>query len=483
MAAHELVRQGCNVIMLESDSSLPGGALVRIMGRNVLRQRHRKGYENGQRHVSSGDPRTKWWYNLSPGGLSNQWTGAVPRFAEEDFIEGRRLHEKYIWPVSYQSLIPYYEKVEALLLITGDPQNVPNLPASKPAYPHRLSKEWQHVAHYAACRGQGMTVLPIADGPPCMVVGRGTAFNSYTNIVHPLQRSPQFQLITGAHALSVEYSGTKHRAEAVIYHDCATNSQQRIEAEAVVVACGALHSTKLLFDSACTEFPQGLGNNSGLLGSHLHDHPHDWWMFDLEKSLSRPTPSAYLTRLPYHTSSPLLATSWTIGLLASKREKLLSFTPLKGHAFAAQVLGTMVPTERNYVRPDAVRKDQYGLPLLNICIRYEDIIPRIMSSAREHLLSILDDAGYRGVLRPTSTELVPGSSVHYGGTVRMHHSPEYGMLDAWNRLHEVSNLLVVDASCFTTGPEKNPTLTAMALAARAADRLVDDLHRGGTVEI
>jgi choline dehydrogenase-like flavoprotein len=73
------------------------------------------------------------------------------------------------------------------------------------------------------------------------------------------------------------------------------------------------------------------------------------------------------------------------------------------------------------------------------------------------------------------TRLVPGSSFHYAGAVRMHSSFQFGVLDGWNRLHDVDNVAVVDASAFTTAVEKNPTLTAMALAARAADRLAHDL--------
>jgi choline dehydrogenase-like flavoprotein len=75
-------------------------------------------------------------------------------------------------------------------------------------------------------------------------------------------------------------------------------------------------------------------------------------------------------------------------------------------------------------------------------------------------------------------ELTPGSSVHYAGSVRMHASPQFGVLDRWNRMYDVSNVAVVDPSCFPTGPEKNPTLTAMALAARAADRLAEDVKGG-----
>jgi len=500
-AAHELVRQGCDVTLLEAGSRRPEGMLVRLIGRNVFRRQHKQRMEDGNAEVvlpdlhphmqqmdevnvdvTSTDHRPQWWYDIALGGLSNHWTGAVPRFAPEDFHEGERLHERYRWPLSYHDLVPYYERLERLLFVTSDPRDVPNLPASKPVYSRCLSRDWEQVAAQAKCMGQGMTVMPLADGHPCMVVGRSTAFNSFTNLIAPLIRSPHFHLISGAHALRVEYSGATRRVEAVVYMDKATNTEHRLEALAVVVACGALHSTKLLFDSACPEFPNGLGNTSGLLGRYLHDHPRDWWTFELEKPLSRPSPPVYLTRLPYRTSAPLEATSWTIGLLPSTGEKLLSLTPLKTTSFATQVFGTMVPTERNYVEPDAMRKDSFGLPKLNICIKFdESVVPRL-SSARDHLLSLLEDAGYRGALTRTPTCITPGESVHMGGTVRMHASPEHGVLDGWNRMHEIPNLLVVDASCFTTGAEKNPTLTAMALAARAANRLVQDLSRGGSIE-
>jgi choline dehydrogenase-like flavoprotein len=91
------------------------------------------------------------------------------------------------------------------------------------------------------------------------------------------------------------------------------------------------------------------------------------------------------------------------------------------------------------------------------------------------LLAVLSQSGVNARLRCDLDHLAPGSSNHFGGAVRMHASAEYGMLDSWNRMHAVPNVVVVDASSFTTAVEKNPTLTAMALATRAADRLADDI--------
>jgi choline dehydrogenase-like flavoprotein len=90
----------------------------------------------------------------------------------------------------------------------------------------------------------------------------------------------------------------------------------------------------------------------------------------------------------------------------------------------------------------------------------------------------MQEAGHRVAIREIVPTLVPGTAKHYGGAARMHASPKFGVTDKFNRLHEIPNVMVVDASCFTTGAEKNPTLTVMALAARSADRLARDLRTG-----
>ncbi len=472
MAAHQLVRKGIPVTMLESGRGFQGGLLVRLMGRNYYRRVPQM--EHGARHVASGDPKTDWYVNFAPGGLSNQWTGAVPRFAPEDFTEGERLHERYRWPLTYEEMAPYYEIAERLLDVTADPRDVPNLPAGCSSWHHRIPEDWQLVAKHAEAHGQGLTTIPLADGPPNLVVGRGTAFNSFTNIVRPLMRSSGFQLITAAHALKLEWDGANKKAASVLYQDRGDGSRHRIQAEAVVVAGGPLNSTKLLFDSACPDFPDGLGNSEGLLGKFLHDHPKEWWVFDSEKPLSLLSPAAYLTRMPYATSPPLKAASWTMGVVSTK-DKILSRFNRKGHSVGIQVFGTMIPSERHFVKPVDEKKDEFGTPLLEICIRFDDEAIDNMVQARQHLMCIMEEAGYKSTLREVVPQLFPGVAVHYGGTARMHISRKYGVVDEWNRLFEIPNVIVCDASCFTTGCEKNPTLTAMAIAARAARKLVEDL--------
>lgn len=474
-AAWALVRRGVPVTLLEAGGDFQPGFLLRLGGRNLLRRA--APMVESKEHVVSGDPRTQWWYNLALGGLSNQWTGAVPRFAPQDLTDGERLHERYRWPVDYEDLEPYYAQVEPLMDITADSRDVPNLPAGCAAHHHRLPDDWLEVDRVANRHGHALTTMPLADGPPNLLVGRGAAFNSYSVLLRPLLRSSHFTLQTRATVLRLEWNPALGRVDGVVYHDGRTGQERRIGAAAVVVACGALHSTRLLFNSACPDFPEGLGNADGLLGRYLHDHPREWWAFDSERPMTLLAPPAYLTRLPYDASPPLLATSWTMGTVGL-RDKVLSRFGQKGHTAGVQIFGTMVPTEDRFARPDPQRRDAFGMPLLDLHIHFDDDEVRTVERARQHLMDLMAESGNPSTLREVDPTLFPGTSVHYGGSVRMHRKRAYGVLDPWNRIWDAPNVVVCDASCFTTGAEKNPTLTMMALAVRAADRLAHDLKTG-----
>jgi len=197
-------------------------------------------------------------------------------------------------------------------------------------------------------------------------------------------------------------------------------------------------------------------------------------MVSLEKPLSRLSHTVYFTRAPYDESEPLLATSNTIGK-AKSIDRILALAPTRTTRFGVVTFGTMVPVESNYALPHATEKDEFGLPKIDLHIHYDYAVKRTIYAGQQRLLAVFDKAGYHGKVETEEFPLLPGNSVHFGGSVRMHASPKYGMLNAWNRLHAVDNVAVADASSFTTGAEKNPTITVMALAARAAERLATDL--------
>jgi choline dehydrogenase-like flavoprotein len=137
----------------------------------------------------------------------------------------------------------------------------------------------------------------------------------------------------------------------------------------------------------------------------------------------------------------------------------------------------MAPSVDNFVALDPSRPEGDGSPGLVLNIKYPAESVQELVAARDQLVGLLDRAGLKPEVRLWLIDSV-GSAIHFGGTCRMHSSPQYGMLDQWNRLHAVRNVVVADSAAFTTGPEKNPALTAMALAARASQQLVDDLRAG-----
>jgi choline dehydrogenase-like flavoprotein len=476
MAALTLLQRGIPVTLLESGQTLPRGALVRGFGGTLYRKWPVLGQT--QRHIASDDPATLWYNDLAPGGLTNYWTSAVPRFAPEDFSEGERLHERYRWPLTYDELEPYYTRVEQLLVVTAGRERAPNLPASHAAYFQRLAPDWSRIALAAEKFGSGLVPTPLAEGTPWLVRRHSAPFNSYTDVVLKLKRYAHFKLLLGAHALRLEWNGASRRVDGIAYFDRGAGAERRINASAVVVGAGPLASTKLLLDAACADFPEGLGNTEGLLGRYLHDHVNAWCVIELDQPFSRLRRTMYLTRAPYEDLPPLYATSCTIGN-ASSRDRFLTVTPTKTNRFGVVTFGTMVPRESNYVRLDETQTDDFGLPLLDVHIHFDEDTKANVTAGQQRLLAILEEAGLRPRIVTDPHPLVPGHSVHFGGTVRMSQSPRYGMLNAWNRLHAVQNVAVVDASSFTTGVEKNPTLTVMALSARAADRLADDLVAGG----
>ena len=470
VAAARLIDRGVPVVMLDSGERAPRGLIVRAGGNTLFRRMNRSEYST-DRHMNTED--TYWGSSLSLGGLSNYWTSAVPRFAPDDFTEGGRLDERYVWPVTYEDLTPFYEIAEKHLTVTAaDP--IAGVPSNRIRYRHRLPSDWQEVVEAAQANGDGLGAIPMAKGAPWMIALRGTEFASYQCVMKPLLESPIFELRPRSHASRIVWSPSAGRVESIEYVNRETCQYERVRARAVVIAAGTVDTTMLLLRSTSADFPDGLGNSAGLVGRYLHDHPREWWAAVTRRRVTAPSHPIYLARRRHGDSEPLMATSHTIGL-ASRRERLRTFYRGRTDVLGVQVFGTMVPTPEVGVAPGPDGNDDPVLERPLITLAYDSQSVANITSARERLKDVLGSAGLELHVPGPFHDLQPGSSVHLAGTVRMHHDRRFGVLDGWNRMHDVPEVMVCDMSAFTTGPEKNPTLTAMALAIRAADRLATDL--------
>jgi choline dehydrogenase-like flavoprotein len=280
-----------------------------------------------------------------------------------------------------------------------------------------------------------------------------------------------------ARAERLEWSPGDRRVSHVVYRDTRTGQQASLACRAVIVAAGAVNSARLLLESRSDEFPEGLGNTEGVLGRYLHDHPLAKLMVDLDTRMSIHPPT-YVSRPSLERSEPLYAAAavqWSGTAIRAK--SLLRGSPGRLPWIGFNIFGTMAPSRVNGLTLDKSRGTADGAAGLALHIQRPPESLAVLTRTRDEVLDLLEVAGVGPRTRIWKVE-EPGNSAHFGGTCRMHASPRFGMLDCWGRMHAVPNVMVADSSAFTTGPEKNPVLTSMALSARASDKLARELCSG-----
>ena len=158
------------------------------------------------------------------------------------------------------------------------------------------------------------------------------------------------------------------------------------------------------------------------------------------------------------------------------KKKILDTTP-GNWQINAQMMGETIPKETNTVRLDPVRKDKYGLPQLRIAVDYDENDTKMLQDFFNEFTAMFEKAGYDNI-QAIDTKRKPGNENHEMGGARMGHDPKTSMLNKWNQVHACKNVFVTDGACMTSTSTQNPSLTYMALTARAADYAVSELKKG-----
>jgi choline dehydrogenase-like flavoprotein len=476
IAARTLAERNVPVTLLEAGSGRSAlGLTLRVAGVTVVNLRRRLRQRDGV--TKTGDPMVEVWEDIAAGGLTNHWAGAVPRFSSDDFRDAVRAGEAYRWPIGYEDLAPWYDQVEPLLHISGSTTDVPQLPASRVCHVRMLSKDWSPIVAAACGVGRSVLPLPYSYDSETMLTLSGTRFNAFVRLIDPLRRKSLVQVRFDAHVEELEWSREDGRVSHVVYRDTRTGREERVPCRAVVVAAGAINTAALLLQSRSSDFPEGLGNTHGVLGRYLHDHPQAKLIIDLKTRMAI-HPAAYISRVQLDRAHPLYAAAavqWTGTAIRAK--SVLGGSPGRLPWIGFNVVGTMAPSRENGLTIDARAAAKNGGSTVSLHIRRPPESDVALTRTRDEILGLLEGAGAGPRMRLWKIE-DPGNSIHFAGTCRMHDSPRFGMLNGWGRMHAVPNVMVADSSAFTTGPEKNPALTAMALSARGADRLARDLAAG-----
>jgi choline dehydrogenase-like flavoprotein len=305
-------------------------------------------------------------------------------------------------------------------------------------------------------------------------------------------------------------AGKDGKAEAVAYIDKATHSEKRVHAKAFVVGASACESARLLLNSRSSLFPDGLANSSGVVGRYLTDsvgssaggyfpqlekmppHNHDgvggmhmympWWRFDRRNEFLR----GYHIEFGGGREMPgvgdfdgVCAKYEGYGVSLKQRCRRMYGTFI---GFAGR--GEMIPNEQSYCELDPNTVDQWGIPVLRFHWQWSDNEIKMAKDMQETFRQIVETAGGTFISRAKAGGPHPygiedgGVIIHELGVVRMGNSPKTSVLNKYCQAHDVKNVFVTDAAAFVTNPDKNPTLTIMALSWRASEYLLDEAKKG-----
>ena len=451
------------------------------------------------------------------GGKSIMWGRQVYRLSDADLGANLRDGVGVDWPVRYAELAPWYDHVERYIGVSGQAERLASLPDGVFLPPMAMTPPERHLRDRVA-RAFGsarrvtigrVAVLTRAHGgrAPCHYCGpcqRGCSTLSYfssPNVTLPAaQGTGRMELRANTVVREVVWDGRLGRVRGVRALDAVSREELEFTARVVFLCAGALESARLLLLSTSSAFPDGLANGSGQVGRNVMDHikgagasaRFEGWDDVLPEGV-RPNgiylPSFRNARADgrdrhadfprgYAFQGGAGRQDWRAhlaapGLGAALKRALVEPGPW---TFGWEARGEMLPRESNRLTLHPTKVDPWGIPVAHFDVRWSDAELAMHRDMARAAVEMLEAAGAVDI-RPFERPSVPGSTNHEMGTARMGRDPRTSVVDAYNRAHDVPNLFVTDGACMTSSPCQNPSLTYMALTARAVDHAVRLLGR------
>lgn len=457
-----------------------------------------------------------WIRGRQVGGKTFCWARESYRFSDNEFKAASRDGYGEDWPISYKELEPYYDRVESYIGVSGSREGLSQMPDGQFLPPMELSCGGV-LAKKVIEEKFGWRVMPdrVANltveyrGRPachyCDQCQRGcftaSYFNSPSVTLPAAARTGKLTLVSDA-VVSHVVMDRAGKAEGVHYIDRLTHEHREAYAHAVVVAAGALESTRILLNSKTPSHPQGVGNSAGVLGKYLMDHftieGAGGYMPSLRSSKREPVgrPCGFL--IPKYVNAggqknrnsnflrgyrfdgdgsqevyghafllPEFGNAW--------RERVKKDIP---YYFAIEAQGECLPRADNFVTLDRDKKDAWGIPALHISASYGENDRAMAVAMRSHVAAILDEMKLADVAPPKSELSIFGKNIHECGTARMGDQPSASVVDRNCKVHDAKNVFVTDGSVFVTQGCYEPTLTIMAISARAGEHIAEAFRRG-----
>ena len=540
-AAKELTEKGLKVLVLERGKNLRhgidyfsehqppwtkpfGGKPLRelyaeeypIQSQNIIFDEMTRPYFlNDKQNPYQQQKAFNWTRSDIVGGKSLLWSRQVYRWSDLDFEANKKDGHGIDWPIRYADIKDWYSYVESFIGVSGEALGLDHLPDGifqKPMelnaveksikasiehnHPERVLTIGRTAVQTEAKNGRGACHYcgPCERG--CSV---GAYFSSLSSTLPAAEKTGNLTMRPESIVEALEVDPVSKKITAVKVIDAATGERMRFSGRLVFLCASAMASNQILLNSRSETFPNGLANGSGSLGRYIMDHygdaifalmpgyddryysgnrPNNFYIPRFKNLSDNAKESAFIRGYGFQGAS--IRSTWSMmagqvpGFGAYLKHALMR--PGPWFTFMAG-FGESLPRYENQVALHASKRDRYGIPQLRFNVAFGENEARIREDMVATGSEMLKQAG--GVnINSVSINNVPGDAIHEMGGIRMGYDPATSVLNAYNQAHEVANLFVTDGSCMTSASCVNPSLTFMALTARAADYAVKQLAAG-----
>lgn len=456
-------------------------------------------------YTTAADKPFRWSRSRVLGGRTLHWARASDRMSDLEFKAASRDGYGDDWPISYQDITPYYDRVERFIGVSGAAANLSQFPDGVFLPPMALN--CAETIFTATCQKIGLPATPrrVAqltrmwnNRPPCHYCGNcvngcdvGAMFNTIAVTLPPALKTGNVTVLCDS-VVSHLLMNDENRARGVRYIERHTKRSVEIEAKVVILAGSSLENTRLLLNSS----KGGLANSSGTLGHYLMDQISGAGVRGFLPVLKGAAirnddgkasgvyipnfsnlgrnPGKFIRGYAMSASGgaaqfPAFAPSLP-GFGSSYKKDVKRLYP--AHARVWLSGGEMLARKENFVELDPGVRDAWGIPVLRIHCTHCDNDRKIYQDFFEHAQEVFRGAGGE-ITEAKPSMSVPGSLIHEVGTSRMGSDAKTSVLNSFCQTHDIQNLFVFGGGCFVTTGDKHPTLTMMALTARGCDYLID----------
>ncbi len=476
-------------------------------------------FVNDLEHPYVETKRFDWIRGYQVGGRSLTWGRQSYRWSDIDFEANKKEGVSIDWPVRYNDLSPWYDKVEEYIGVSGEALGLAVLPDGKfqPAMNlNCVEEEFKKSTAEKFDDGRLVTIGRTAHitDPEASFEGRGTCqnrdrcwrgcpfggyFSSNSSTLPAAERTGNMTLRPNSIVHEIMYDATTKQATGVRVIDTETHEKLEFKAKVVFLCASAMASVGILLQSKSERFPNGMGNDSDALGRGIMDHHYklgatgkvDGFLDKYYKgkrangfyiprfvNLSNKTNrEGYLRGFGYQGTAS--RQDWSESIAEMGFGKGLKEEILKPGKWQIGVtgFGEFLPYDDNRVTLSKTKKDKWGLPQLAFDVEFKENELNMRKDIKKEIVAMFKAAGFKDV-QPYEEASGPGLGIHEMGGARMGHNPKTSILNKNNQIHEVSNVYVTDGAFMTSSSCVNPSLTYMAFTARAANHAAEQFKAG-----